>query len=109
MGASFQSAYTFFKKVDTLRTGPEWCYHTFETEGDLMDENKNPLKEQHEVWYRDPVECIAELLSNPTFNSSIKYRPERVYSDKARKTRVYDEMWTADWWWKVQVSLNPIC
>ncbi len=104
MGTSFRSAHTFFKKVDQLRTGPEWLYHTFEVEGDRKDETGKILEEPCELWYRDPVECIAELFSNPSFNDSIAYSPERVYADKAGKNRIYDEMWTADWWWNIQVS-----
>ena len=73
--------------------------------GDKVDENGQPLAEELELWSRDPVECIYELLSNPMFKDSISYVPEKVYEDSKGKTRIYDEMWTADWWWDVQVSL----
>jgi hypothetical protein len=127
MDTSFQSAYTYFKKLDALRTGPKWYYHTFEVKGDRVVEEdqadkeavgdrvvegaqgqkeKKFMTETLELWYRDPVECIAELLSNPSFKGSIAYSPERVYADMAGKKHIYDEMWTADWWWDLQVSLR---
>jgi hypothetical protein len=35
--------------------------------------------------------------------------PERVYHDKEGKIRVYDEMWTGDWWWDTQVRYSIAC
>lgn len=34
------------------------------------------------------------------------YAPEQVYKDKEGKVRIYDEMWTANWWWDLQVKWN---
>ncbi|KAI9508690.1 hypothetical protein F5148DRAFT_1275627 [Russula earlei] len=36
------------------------------------------------------------------FEKYISYVPERIYEDSTGNTRVYDEMWTADWWWEMQ-------
>jgi hypothetical protein len=63
------------------------------------------MEEKVEVWRRDPVECVKELMGNPAFKDYMSYMPEHVYSDKEGKVRIYDEMWTADWWWNKQVSL----
>lgn len=72
--------------------------------GDQTDESGKQLTEDVELWFRNPVECIADLISNSAFDGSISYVPERVYADSSGKSRIYDEMWTADWWWDVQVS-----
>jgi hypothetical protein len=104
MQLSFETAYKFMKKVDMLRGGPKWEYRNITVKGDKVDENGQPLTEDCEVWLRDPVECIAELISNPAFKHCMSYVPERVYVDSMGKSRRYDEMWTADWWWDVQVS-----
>lgn len=69
-----------------------------------MDGNQEFLTERHELWRRDPVECVRELIGNPAFKEYIAYQPEKVYADPEGKTRVYDEMWTGDWWWNMQVS-----
>jgi hypothetical protein len=102
MGLSFGSAYTFLQKVDRLHHGPEWTYKPINFDG--MDGNGRPLSHEYDIWLQDPVECIEEILSNPTLNGSIAYGPEHVYMDKAGKNRIFDEMWTGDWWWKIQVS-----
>jgi hypothetical protein len=63
------------------------------------------MEEKVELWRRDPVECIKELMGNPAFREHMAYIAERVYLDQGGKVRIYDEMWTAEWWWNTQVSL----
>ena len=38
--------------------------------------------EELELWMRDPVACIQELIGNPAFNGSMAYAPEKVYVDQ---------------------------
>ena len=64
------------------------------------------MVEDLELWFRDPVDCVSELLANPAFINYISYAPERVYSDNEGKERIYDEAWTANWWWDMQVGKN---
>ena len=65
------------------------------------------MSEDLELWLRDPVECIRELIGNPAFREYISYAPEHAYADEAGAIRIFDEMWTADWWWETQVSTTP--
>ncbi|KAG1734399.1 uncharacterized protein EDB91DRAFT_1238423 [Suillus paluster] len=64
-----------------------------------------PLTEQHELWQRNPVECVRDLIGNPAFKDYLSYVPEKVYADAQGKMQVYDEMWTGDWWWNMQEHL----
>jgi hypothetical protein len=34
----------------------------------------------------------------------MRFAPERAYKDPEGKNRIFDEMWTGDWWWNLQVS-----
>ena len=36
----------------------------------------------------------------------MKYTPEQVYEDAEGQSRVFDEMWTANWWWDTQVKIS---
>ena len=92
--------------INSLPTGPAWHYRKVTVTGDRVDHNGVHLSEDVELWFRDPVECIAELIGNPAFNGSISYAPEHVYTDSSCESRIWDEMWTADWWWTTQVSLR---
>lgn len=91
------------KKIDELPFGPAFSLQTFEVEGDLLGADGKPMKETIELWARDPVECVEELLSHSAFKEHAVYAPRRVYTCSDRINRVYDEMWTGDWWWEMQV------
>lgn len=72
-------------------------------EGDRIGEDGNKMTEEVELWHRDVLECIQELIGNPGFVNDIAYEPERVFSDMAGENQIIDEAWTAEWWWKTQV------
>lgn len=72
--------------------------------GDEKDEDGKLRTEEVELWKRNPVECIRELMGNSRFAQHMKYAPERVYTDESGRSRAYSEMSTADWWWATQVS-----
>lgn len=94
---SFNNTYSFLKKIDQLPTGSDWVCDIVDVTGNRVGPNGEKLTEELELWRRDPVECIKELLGNPAFRETISYVPERVYSDHEGKDRIYDEMWTAEY------------
>ncbi|KAJ7291698.1 hypothetical protein C8J57DRAFT_219441 [Mycena rebaudengoi] len=104
---SFHNNRAFLKKIDRLPTGPDWTCEMVTVAGNRLDENDQPMSEELELWMRNPVECIKELMSNPAFRNHMAYAPERVYSNRQgnEESRIFDEMWTADWWWKLQQLL----
>ena len=101
-----QNKHAFFKKIDSLPNGPEWKCEIFEITGDRKDENGDAIVEEVELWRRNPVECVRELIGNSAFNNGMKYAPEKHFEDEELNKRVYDEMATGDWWWEVQVSVR---
>ncbi|SJL14960.1 uncharacterized protein ARMOST_18437 [Armillaria ostoyae] len=111
---SFDNKRKLFQTIDKLPTGPEWTCEVFELQGDLLDEKGNPRTEEVELWKRDPVACIRELMGDARFRKHMRYAPERVYIDEEGTSRAYSEMATADWWWKIQkilpkgVTIAPI-
>lgn len=88
-----------------MQSGPKWRCINLTVEGDII-QNGSLCTEELELWMRDPVECISKLISNPAFAECISYVPERVYSSASGKSRRYDEMWTADWWWEMQTKIE---
>ena len=100
MDLSVKSKYQLLKKVDTLPTGPEWHCDIIRIRGDCVGPNGEFLTEEEELWRRDVVECIADLLGNPAFREFIAYEPVKIMRDGKRH---YGEMNTGDWWWEVQV------
>ena len=103
-GLSFDNARSFLKRVDSLYTSPAWTCEMIDVEGDLVGEDGAVKQETVELWRRDPVECVEELIGNPALRDMMAYVPERAYTDAKGESRIYDEMWTGDWWWETQVS-----
>ncbi|KAI0074295.1 hypothetical protein K474DRAFT_1601721 [Panus rudis PR-1116 ss-1] len=102
---SVGSKYTFFQKVDSLPSSQQWLYDDITVVGDRKGEDGKFMTERVEVWRRDPLECVRELIGNPEFRDSMGYTPEKVFADMGRNVRIYDEMWTGDWWWERQTKL----
>ena len=95
------------KKIDALPTqGAAWTWDIITSEGDRRNEDGELMPpEKLELWRRDPIECVRELMGNPMFKDELKYAPEKAYLDPEGKNgHIYDEMWSADWWWDTQVS-----
>ncbi|KAG1831930.1 hypothetical protein DFJ58DRAFT_848128 [Suillus subalutaceus] len=92
-------------KVDKLPHGPAWSCKKVSIQGNQTDENGWLLHEDVELWTRDPVECIRDLIGNPLFKEHMVYTPAQAYKDHKGLHRVIDDMWTADWWCDKQKQL----
>ncbi|KAJ7436127.1 hypothetical protein FB451DRAFT_1344679 [Mycena latifolia] len=111
---SYTGKADFFDKIDSLPGGVKWHCQILDTTGDIPDLNKDPTgatmrSERLELWWRDPVECVAELTGNPAFKEVMRYAPEKVFTAKEGGLEVINEMWTASWWWEIQKRLPPGC
>jgi hypothetical protein len=95
------------EKIDALPDVPGWTCEVFEITGDQVDardaRSERKLTEEVELWRRDPVECIKELIGNPAFQKHMRFEPERVFTDAKRTNEKFDNMWTCEWWWDLQV------
>ncbi|PBK87099.1 hypothetical protein ARMGADRAFT_939452, partial [Armillaria gallica] len=91
--------------------GIHWHCHEFDCEGDLPDErdpSSKKMKTEHlEMWYRDPVEIVCELIGNPIFKEVMAYAPIQLFADAQGTEQVFNEMWTGEWWWRIQERLPP--
>ncbi|KAG7085416.1 hypothetical protein E1B28_002977 [Marasmius oreades] len=92
-------------KVDALPGGVKWTCKPIIVEGDRVNEDGEKLTEELELWMRDPVECVRELIGNPVFHDVIRYAPEKQYVDPQKLNERIGEMWTAEWWWELQKVL----
>ncbi|KAI0683264.1 hypothetical protein BC835DRAFT_1219498, partial [Cytidiella melzeri] len=62
---SFLNKDHLMKKIDSLPTQtPGWFRETITAHGDLMDAHGNASTEVLELWRRDPVACVRELIGN---------------------------------------------
>ena len=83
----------------------KWTCDIITSSGNQLNEDGEPVpSERLELWRRDPVECMKELMGNPIFEKSLEYAPQKHFTDEEANNRVFDEMWTGDWWWDTQVN-----
>ncbi|KAG9107022.1 hypothetical protein FRC07_008704, partial [Ceratobasidium sp. 392] len=107
-GLSFASNYSLNKLLDKLPSaGPRWTRIQRTITGTLKDANGKNLKEEIEIWVRDIVEVVRELIGNTTYGKKLVFVPQRVTINGDPSRRKIDEMWTADWWMRIQQKLPP--
>jgi hypothetical protein len=95
---SFTSASILRDRIELLPdTGPRWKQQT------VIPEYGNPT-EPVALYYKDPLEAVAHLLSRPVLAQHLEFAPRKVWTDESRESRIYSEMCTGDWWWEAQVS-----
>ncbi|KAJ6592687.1 hypothetical protein B0H19DRAFT_1204841 [Mycena capillaripes] len=109
---SYKGKTEFFDKIDDLPGGVKWQCKEIDVKGDVPDLDKDPTGatlrgETVELWFRDPVECVRELIGNPMFRNAMRFGPEELYADEKGEIRVFEEMWTGDWWKEIQKRLPP--
>jgi Plavaka transposase len=75
-------------------------------QGNILNARGEPVVKELELFHRNPIECVWELLGNPAFRDHIHYAPEHIYGDVSCSERIYNDMWTADWWWDLQVGFT---
>lgn len=93
----FRSAY----KLDQYITALDPYQHFLEwKEGTYTHDDGHST-----FFYRDMVQCVEYLLSQPAYRDDIVYAPVREYNETGE--RLYSEMHTADWWWETQVRVYP--
>lgn len=92
------------KAIDKLPCATKWKLKKISMVGNRTANDGQQEMEDLELWLCDPVDCIRELMSNPDFDRCVLYAPEKAFAAKEGKTHVFDDMWTGDWWWEMQVS-----
>jgi hypothetical protein len=55
--------------------------------------------------FRDPIKAIKSLFENPDNTKHLVYTPKKIYSDETKENRIFNEMWTGQWWHVLQVSI----
>ncbi|KAG2047051.1 hypothetical protein BDR06DRAFT_898131 [Suillus hirtellus] len=105
MNTSFSSKYSLLKAINKLPHVTKWKLKKISIVGNRTANDGQWETEDLELWLHDLVDCIWELMSNPDFDCCVSYAPEKVFADEEGKTHIFDEMWTRDWWWKMQHRL----
>jgi hypothetical protein len=58
---------------------------------------------QYNVWYRDPLELVRNMLTNPDFDGEIEFSPHHDYTTDNK--RYWKNLMSGDWAWNQAVSV----
>ncbi|KAI0054615.1 hypothetical protein BV25DRAFT_1816824 [Artomyces pyxidatus] len=82
--------------IDTkLPPRPQFHRHEVEVDGEKFD-----------FYLRDTLECIRALYGAPHLALYLVHEPEKHYTARDKKVRVFSDMHTSRWWWTVQELLE---
>ncbi|KAF8181120.1 RNA ligase-domain-containing protein [Mycena galopus ATCC 62051] len=102
---SFNNKRTFLEAIDRLPIGTDWKVKHIPVTGDITNKSGQVMTETAELWFRDPVECVKELIGNPSFKDVMDYAPKHQFVDAEGAEQLIKEMSSASWWWKMQMRL----
>ncbi|KAG1786723.1 hypothetical protein EV424DRAFT_1551366 [Suillus variegatus] len=91
---SFSSARELRSRAEMLPSGPSWKCQTIPS----IHPTKLPIC----LFWRDPVECLESLFSNPLFHNKLNFVPHHVYKTAVWLLRVYSEWLTGNSAWDMQ-------
>ncbi|KAJ7029159.1 hypothetical protein C8F04DRAFT_1212028 [Mycena alexandri] len=97
MHLSFRTAKDLRSRIEILPKGPEWKAIPWQTEY----ATKSPLT----LYYRDPLECLQYLLSNPLIQDHVQFMPFRLWANSDKLMRIYTEWLSGDVAWNMQEKL----
>ncbi|KAF8595004.1 hypothetical protein BDV93DRAFT_407138, partial [Ceratobasidium sp. AG-I] len=86
--------------IDKLPHGPAWSVYEINTILPNQDVRVSYL------FTRNIVDVALELVANPVFKDFMHYVPERLWTTEDCQSRVYDNPWTGDWWWRIQARIR---
>ncbi|KAG2158271.1 uncharacterized protein EDB93DRAFT_1238045 [Suillus bovinus] len=91
---SFSNASELCSHAEMLPSGPSWKCQTIPS----LHPTKLPIC----LFWRDPIECLESLFSNPLFHDKLDFIPHRMYKMAVQLLRVYSEWLTGNSAWDVQ-------
>ena len=94
----FKSAHTLGKKIGDIvpdGIGQHWVLSTINY---YAENSETPY------YWRVPMRVVQDLLQNPSCRNDLVYAPCELTGKFGE--RIYSELHTRDWWWKLQVRLT---
>lgn len=97
MNLSFRTAKDLRNKAEKLPKSPPWKSKEWTTK--FAHKNKGKLH----LFYRDPLECLQQLLLSPLVKDHIQFKPFQLFHSAEASMRVYTEWLSGSAAWDIQV------
>lgn len=98
-GVAFRSIDDFFGRLNIMRqTYVPWTNTTIRPANGTKNPWANPT-----YWKKNTLAVLQEILENPALDGKCVWAPVRQFNDDGE--RIFTDMHTGDWWWKMQVGI----
>ncbi|KAF7799993.1 hypothetical protein EIP86_011236 [Pleurotus ostreatoroseus] len=98
LGLTFNNARALNQRIDhDLPNTPEWLHRSVGLDG---------YTARYDLYSRNILECLDDLYSNPRFARTMRFVPERHWTDGTKTSRMYRGIHTGDWMWKRQTQIK---
>ncbi|KAI5991885.1 hypothetical protein EDD15DRAFT_2388391 [Pisolithus albus] len=96
----FGSYKDMYRTIDNTRVGDvKWQSFTVKYTGDVVADPVPWMHDEYDVWFRDPLEVVRNMLANPEFANNMDLQPFREYHT-ADSTRRWQDFMSGDWAWR---------
>lgn len=106
----FRNHNRLYHTIDKISLGDvKWNNFAVEFTGEVPNIPNPPMwmKQQYEVWYRDPCEVVHQLLGNPDFAKKIDLQPYHEFMTEG-DVQQYGDFMSGDWAWQQAVSKHDL-
>ena len=92
-----------YAKIDAITVGDHpWHKISIRSYKPLPDGSVSSwMTTEFEVWYRDPLQLVHDLISNPDFANEFDYTPYQEYSSD--EAHCFRDLFSDNWAWKQAV------
>jgi hypothetical protein len=103
---SFRNGQEWTKKLESLPTGiPDGGFQAASIE--ITPDEADGRRTSAPIVSRDAGEVVRFLIGHVPFREHLHYEPVQLWRDESKMVRVYNELYTGDWWWETQSKLPP--
>lgn len=94
-----------YKTIDKVPYGDvEWQSGTVTYQGTLPDgPPPSWMEKEYDIWYRDPLEIVKNLIKNPDFTDEFDCVPYHEYVGGEHR---FQHFMSGDWAWRQAVCLD---
>lgn len=110
--APFRNHSDMHNKIDATTLGEApWDHFTLKYNGPLpegVSQENIPtwMTDEHEIWFRDPVTLLENLLANPDFKDEFDYVPYQEHA--ADGSHRFRDFMSGNWSWRQAVGYYNI-
>ena len=103
-GSGFKTVSDFKNRLSLLeQVGGEWFVAPLKA----TEQAYAWVPKVRQFYFKDTMAVLKDLIGDPKLAPYMKWYPEKLYDGSNR--RLYTDLSTGDWWWRLQVKLFFLC